>query len=568
MKRRISKWRFLIVWIMLAGTTVTISVGDDFNVRDYGAVGDGVTDDTVALQKAFNAANKVKDWQTYREVNQISPILISPTIKIPAGNYKISKSLKIGLVNINGGESAVINQINKNEDIFVNTVNAWHMTIRGVTFIGGRDAIALWNDNRDKGFINIESCRFLKQSGFAIRILPHKSGFFSTYLLVSKCTFIRPMQVLVSYCDATKVENSWISTHKSMYNKAAIENRGKGSHGMILENIVGVPSVTPGKKQRWVDNYDRIIIRDSRFGGEKGGFTAVYNHVKANIKYPITPTGVWIYSSMLWARHDRDKNAAIFCKEIPNQIIFRDNSGLANSSILAFDKSLNLEEFFGRIKRHNAFRFEISGNVELIGTKGDLPEPMKRYQSFPSKTSKATLSTQIKKEATKRKKIDLQAIKKMIKLYKNKSPKSSKGSFVKDIWGGRSRSGEYVWRIDFSTDFDSNLTLFMIYLDADNNPTTGRQGHTKVKGTDMMMRYKSHKADLIFANKKLLHLVKGKLRCIQKEKSLFFILPVDLPLVEGYTQYRFRFVSEGINGNKHKESLGAFISVKEKFPVN
>ncbi len=369
-------WIRLLLWIVLFLSNVGVS--GEFNVKNYGAVGDGRTDDTAALQKTFNAANKVENWRSYEEVNQINPILLPPTVKIPCGNYKISKSLQIGLVNIDGGENALINQVNKDENIFVNTVNAWHMTIKGVSFVGGQNAITLWNANRDKGFINIESCRFLKQSGVAIEILPDKSGFFSTFLLVSKCTFIRPMQVLISYCDATKMENCWISSHKEMYNKAVIENRGKGSHGMTLDNLVCVPSVTPGENQRWIDNYDRLTIRDCRFGGEKGGFTAVYNYAKAQLKYPINPTGVWIYSSTLWVRHD--PNVAIFCKEIPNQIIFRDNSGLANSSVLKVDESVNLKDIFSNVKRPDAFRFNISGNVELMKRNAVLPEEMKQYQ--------------------------------------------------------------------------------------------------------------------------------------------------------------------------------------------
>ncbi len=54
--------------------------GPVFNVKDYGAVGDGVTDDTTAIEAARDAANAV-DWST---------------LYFPAGTYPVSRMVQLG----------------------------------------------------------------------------------------------------------------------------------------------------------------------------------------------------------------------------------------------------------------------------------------------------------------------------------------------------------------------------------------------------------------------------------------------------------------------------------------
>lgn len=63
---------------------------DDFaNVKDYGAKGDGVTDDTIAIQRAI-----VDRWQTMPLSNNLQPTSMA-NIWFPPGIYKISESIKV-----------------------------------------------------------------------------------------------------------------------------------------------------------------------------------------------------------------------------------------------------------------------------------------------------------------------------------------------------------------------------------------------------------------------------------------------------------------------------------------
>lgn len=64
------------------------SILDDYlNVKDYGAVGDGITDDTAAIQAAI-----ADEWARVASL-PYSPLLSRNTIYFPAGDYKVSSSI-------------------------------------------------------------------------------------------------------------------------------------------------------------------------------------------------------------------------------------------------------------------------------------------------------------------------------------------------------------------------------------------------------------------------------------------------------------------------------------------
>jgi hypothetical protein len=65
-------------------------LADDINVKDYGAVGNGSTDDTAAIQLAFDAA-----FGPYATPNGQTNRFLNKPVFFPAGNYIITSELRI-----------------------------------------------------------------------------------------------------------------------------------------------------------------------------------------------------------------------------------------------------------------------------------------------------------------------------------------------------------------------------------------------------------------------------------------------------------------------------------------
>lgn len=139
-----------------------------FNVKDFGALGDGWADDTKAVQAAFDAGAK----KTWSEQPPGSAYFISiPTVFIPAGKYLITETIDLK-ANVSGEGTAIVEQKNAEKDVFSSTL-AWRLQVSGLTLVGGQHQLHIGNPNVDTGRITVDKCAFYNARGTARYLEPH-----------------------------------------------------------------------------------------------------------------------------------------------------------------------------------------------------------------------------------------------------------------------------------------------------------------------------------------------------------------------------------------------------------
>lgn len=117
----------------IAGTALTADSMGVFNVLDYGAAGDGVTDDTAHIQAAITAA-----------------VAVGGTVLVPSGTYKITDALTVtGAATITG--TGTIHQVTSGKHGF--NVSASGVTIDGLTLTGcNTTAVYTYSENAVHAF--------------------------------------------------------------------------------------------------------------------------------------------------------------------------------------------------------------------------------------------------------------------------------------------------------------------------------------------------------------------------------------------------------------------------------
>jgi hypothetical protein len=326
--------------VMVLSVAAVAAVPGIVNVKDYGAKGDGVTDDTAAIRAAVNAAAIRR--------SEPSPVGLyiqsGPALVFPQGKYIVSDQFDISsLIEIRGEGRPIIRQSDSSKNIFTSTY-AWRIAIRNISFSGGKNQIDLYNPNVDSGHIVIDDCRFYGATGFGV-----KNQVVSTTVDISDCTFVRCHQAWCNMSsDQLVMRDCWIQASASMGDYAVIENH---SGMMTIENVVFVSDVINNPKQRWIDNRaEWLTVRKCRFGSENGGFTPIYQYVKytSSLCSTIPPAlgdTLVMDDCFVSASGTPAANCAIYCYEVPNLLKIRKTT-FCGSQAVVVDPAINLANYF------------------------------------------------------------------------------------------------------------------------------------------------------------------------------------------------------------------------------
>ena len=364
--------RALLLALLVATAGFAQTASPYLSVKDFGAKGDGQGDDTQALQEALKAAGQSLgsgQLTVYYSSNR--------TLFLPAGHYRVSKALEVGAYTMLLGEQSIIEQTDPEQDIL--HCMGYRNEFSGLTFLRGKRHVVIKTGNIDTCTPRITRCQFMHSAGPAVETEEPSN---STLLVIRDCFFIQCDQVLVNRCDKAVVQDCWVTTASTMKDRAVFTNFGV----LHLDRLLGVPLVERDNDQRWVDNYSCVSCTGCRFGGESAGLCVINNLATYDHTYPVWPTYIHLDNCDIYALGNPKRKAAIYCVEVPNQIVIRGCHGLCDLPLLAVDPAVNLDTYFEKAGERGFanLRYSIEdSSCEIIGKNQELPAQMQKYQSRP-----------------------------------------------------------------------------------------------------------------------------------------------------------------------------------------
>lgn len=313
----------------LTKATYSMIDGAPINVKDFGAIGDGVADDTAAIQAALDYQQTLTTTSTAATGETLGT---APVVFFPEGQYLISASLNIKsrYAWLLGEQSTL-----KKSTVFTGTTglqmagNAWRIHIESLQFQDFAVGLYLDSSNLNSGQVGIHNCGFFGCTDRGLWLDVQ-----STATIIKDCIFrANKHDLWVETGDLVSWEGGWIQRKGNQLTDnydGAVVNYG----AMFVKNVVGVPQPeTLVTEPAWFANYGNLDIDGFRFGGESGGFCAVNNFTSGSPWATQDPKRfVVIRNCQLYIGASQPAVRLFYA---PNLIVLDKNSGLTGSGAYA-----------------------------------------------------------------------------------------------------------------------------------------------------------------------------------------------------------------------------------------
>lgn len=289
-----------------ANFTDVISTGPWIDVRAFGAAGNGTTDDTAAIQAAFDYVTT-----TRQTAAQSVAYGSGNRVYFPRGIYKVSSQITVPSYSTIVGDRSVLKATVNTFNVL--RINGFNVRIRGLAFDGGQRAISIETSNVDTDVIDIDECEFYGQTVASVATDNNSA---STLLNLSRFKVYNATATAVIFQfltgDHFNISDGWASVAGTFLQVGDSTHFAKAR----LEGLLGVPL---NGSTVWGLNYGSLSMIGNRFGGEDGATIAV-NYAQ----YQTAPD----YSQLI-VRDNQVYGGGFSAKfyDIPNQFVWRNNMG-------------------------------------------------------------------------------------------------------------------------------------------------------------------------------------------------------------------------------------------------